>query len=126
MKKYLTILSAFLLVGFMTGCMSTGGVDNVTKVSYQVLHTSKTVYDTVTDSINDLYKAGLISSAVYMDIEEYADNYMEAHNIAVDTVKAFKMGYVTAGDASNKVVAVTAALTALLNAAQPHILANGG
>lgn len=121
MKNVFLILGVLCVMLMFQGCATMGSGD-INKVSYQVLQTSKATYDLVTDSINDLYRMRLITDSDYADIEKYSDRYMVAHNTAVDAVKAFKAGIISADEASGKVAAVTASLTALLRIAQPYIL----
>ena len=118
MKRKLSILfAAILIMGFMACAITT-----FNQRSYQILKASQSTYDLVTDSIIDLHKKGLISDDIYKKIEVKADIYAEAHNKAVDAMKAFNAGVMTAEQTGNKLTAVSVALTELLKIAQPYIL----
>lgn len=112
--NYIIILICLI----MAGC----AVKSFNQKSYQILKSSQSAYDLATDSIIELNKRGLISEKDYKKIEATADDYAEAHNVAVDAIKAYNMGILTAEQTGSKITAVSAALTELLRVAQPYIL----
>jgi hypothetical protein len=99
-----------------------GSGANFNQRSYQILKTSQSAYDLATDGVINLHKNDSISAEDYAKIEERADIYAEAHNAAVDAMKAFNMGLATAEETGDKLTAVSVALTELLKVAQPYIL----
>jgi hypothetical protein len=107
-----------VVVLLLIGCATA----NFNQRSYQILKTSQSAYDLATDSVINLHKSDLISDADYAKIEEKADKYAEAHNTAVEAIKAFNMGLMTAEQTGNKMTAASIALTELLKIAQPYIL----
>lgn len=113
------LLVMILIVGFILGACATA---NFNQRSYQILKTSQATYDLATDSIIELNKMGLIPAEDYAKIEAKADIYAEAHNAAVDAIKAFKLDTMTAEQTGDKIAAVSVALTELLKLAQPYIL----
>ena len=118
LRNYFLTTMMCLVMIIMVGC----AITNFNQRSYQILKTSQSAYDLATDSIIDLHKKGIISEDDYKQIEEKADAYAEAHNIAVDAMKAFNMGIMTAEQTNDKLIAVSVALTELLKIAQPYIL----
>lgn len=112
--NYLIILICLIVAGCATATFN--------QKSYQILKSSQSAYDLATDSIIELNKRGLISEKDYKKIEAKADDYAEAHNVAVDAIKAYNMGIMTAEQTGRKITAVSAALTELLRVAQPYIL----
>lgn len=117
--KRLSVLFILLAAVILTqGCATA----NFNQRSYQILKTSQSAYDLATDSIIDMHKKGLIEPVDYQKIEAKADIYAEAHNTAVDAIKAYKLGVMTADQTGDKITAVSVALTEFLKLAQPYIL----
>lgn len=117
-KKWQIMTVCAILCLFVAGCAA----KTFNQRSYKILKTSQSAYDLVTDGIIDLHKKGLIPDKDYKNIEKKADIYAEAHNKAVDAIKAYKMGMSTLDQTNNKLTAVSVALTELLRVAQPYIL----
>ena len=118
MVRKINYMVLFVALACMVACATT----SFNQRSYQILKTSHDAYDLVTDGIIDLHNNGLISDKDYAKIEAKADTYADVHNEAVNAVKAFKRGLMTAEETGNKVAAVSVALADLLKIAQPYIL----
>jgi hypothetical protein len=112
-------LCMILLLGLIISACAT---TNINQRTYQILKTSQSTYDLATDSIIALHKSGAISDSDYKKIKDKANIYAEAHNTAVDAIKAFNTGVMTADQTSSKLEAVSVALMELLKIAQPYIL----
>ena len=119
MKRY--IINTFVILLFLVGCAGVQYQDFSQK-AYKILNASKISYDTVTDSVIDLHKEGLISDDVYSEIEKYADIYADAQNGAVDAIKSYQMGLGSSEDVSAKLTAVSLALTRLISVATPYLV----
>lgn len=118
MNRFLVIITIMLAMIVLNACATA----NFNQRSYQILKTSQSAYDLATDSIIDLKKADQISTEEYAKIEAKANIYAKAHNQAVDAIKAYKLGVMTAEQTGDKLTAVSVALTELLKIAQPYIL----
>lgn len=118
MKKSNISIIAVILCFFMAGCMTMSFKAN----SYQILDKSQESYDLITDSIIELHEDNLISDRMYMKIEEKADIYAEAHNGAIDVIKAHEKGLVGSDDVAAKISAALNALSELTEIATPYIL----
>lgn len=116
--KIFAVITMILWVVVLAGCATA----NFNQRSYQILKTSQSAYDLATESVIDFHKAGMISESDYKEIEKKADKYAEAHNTAIEAMKAFNMGLMTAEQTGDKLTAVAVTLTELLKVAQPYIL----
>jgi hypothetical protein len=113
-----------IIVPIMFLLVACGSMQTVEQRAYQVLYTSKAMYNLTMESVADLQAQGLISAEERAKINEKANEYRDTHIVAVKALYNAKLlnDYSAMPD---HIKAVEVALTLLLEVARPFLLKGG-
>jgi hypothetical protein len=113
-----------IIVPIMFLLVACGSTQTVEQRAYQVLYTSKAMYNLTMESVRDLQDQGLINPEERAEINEKANDYYEAHVTASQAyLKARLINDYSA--MPDHIKAVEVALTLLLEVARPFLLKGG-